>query len=314
MSLFQRRNFGVALALFSVAAALPTFEDFRQVDRARRAAQQWQSETAARLTQPDLSLVRKAAAKHRADWELQWGAAELLSAWEEKRACFEVALKQSGTNVAVALRFGCALACEEKPEPALQWLAYCQQHDKSNAVPYLAELWVLRKMGDEDRFEPTGAGPLFRDYAEQAARARIRLLEAAGYSKYAARRIGFLPSLYAVRMAQDLRKGSHAAYVEQFLLDTAKAMQTAATYLVTELAGESLETAMLDRQKDSPLKETRLEELERRRASLGELVREMDQRVELATEARMVQYFDELLLLGEIEAMKRLGRDVGKPR
>lgn len=297
-----------------LAAGLPTFEEFREADRTRRASQQWQSEPSVRLTQVEPSLVLGVTKKHRGDWELQWGAAELLSDWKEKRTQFESALMGSRTNVAVALRFGCAAAVEGQTELATKWLEYCQEHDKTNSVSWLAELWMLRGMGEADRFEPTGAGPVFRDYAEEAARARIRVLEAGGYSKYSARRVGFLPQLYAVRMAQDLRKGNHADYVEKFLLDTAKVMQVAATFLVAELAGESLETSMWERQKDSAMKETRMEALTTRRATLGGLLREMEKRVDAATEEQMVRYFDDLLLLGEVEAMKRLGCEVGRPR
>jgi hypothetical protein len=39
----------------------------------------------------------------------------------------------------------------------------------------------------------------------------------------------------------------------------------------------------------------------------------MERRIDSATEERMVAYFDDLLLLGEIEAMRRLGRDLGPP-
>ena len=303
-------NLALAIVL---AAVLPTFEDFREADRARRESRQWQSEATARLTQVEPSRLLDVAKKHRADWELQWGAAELLTDWKQKRPQFEVALAASGTNTAVALRFACAAAAERQDKLALQGLEYCQRHDKTNNVPWLVELWVLQAQGESDRFEPTGAGPVFRDCSGNAAHARIRMLEAVGYSKYAARRIGFLPKLYAIQMAQDLRRGKHAEYVQQFLLDVAKAMQSDPTFLVTELAGQSLENAMWERQKDSPAKMARLDELATRRTALGDLIQEMERRVDAATEERMVQYFDDLLLVGEIEAMRRLGRDLGRP-
>lgn len=302
----------LALAIV-LAAALPAFEDFREADRARRESRQWQSEMAGRLMQIDPSRVLDAAKKHRADWELQWGAAELLTDWKQKRPKFEAALAASGTNTAVALRFACAAAMEHQDKLALQWLDYCQRHDKTNSVAWLAELWVLRAQGEADRFEPTGAGPVFRDCSSSAARARIRMLETVGYSKYAARRIGFLPKLHAVQMAQDLRRGKHDGYVQQFLLDTAKAMQADPTFLVTELAGQSLESAMWDKQKDSPAKLARLDDLGARRMALGDLIKEMELRIDTATEQRMVRYFDDLLLVGEIEAMRRLGNDLGPP-
>jgi len=302
----------VALAI-ALAAALPTFEDFREADHARRESRQWQSGASARLMQVEPSRLLEVAKKHRADWELQWGAAELLTDWKQKRPQFEVALVTSGTNTVVALRFACVAAVERQDKLALQWLDYCQRHDKTNNVPWLTELWVLRAQGESDRFEPTGASPVFRDGSGDATRARIRMLETIGYSKYAARRIGFLPKLYAVQMAQDLRRGKHAEYVQQFLLDVAKAMQTSPTFLVAELAGQSLESAMWEHQKDTPGKMSRLDELATRRTTLHELIQEMERRIDSATEERMVAYFDDLLLLGEIEAMRRLGRDLGPP-
>lgn len=298
------------LLAIAVAAALPSFEDFRETDRARRESGQWQSESIGRLLRVEPSRIVDAARKHRADWELQWGAAELLTGWKEKQTQFEIAITSSGTNTAVALRFACAAASEGQDKLALHWLDYCQRHDKTNSVAWLIELWVLRRQGEADRFEPTGAGPVFRDGADGAARARIRILEAIGYSKYAARRIGFLPKLYAVEMAQELRRGRYEGYVEQFLAETAKAMQAAPTFLVAELAGQSLESAMWDRQKDSTVKMSRLDELAARRTMLRELVEEMEHRVDVAAEDRMCEYFDDLLLFGEIEAMRRLGRDI----
>jgi len=302
----------VTLAIL-LAAALPTFDDFREADRARRESRQWQSEATGRLMQIEPVRILDVAKRHKADWELQWGVAELLTDWKQKRPHFEAALAASGTNTVIAIRFACAAATERQDELALKWLDYCQHHDKTNNVPWLAELWVLQAQGESDRFEPTGAGPVFRDCSGDAARARIRVLEAAGYSKYAARRIGFLPKLYAIQMAQDLRRGKHAEYVQQFLLNTAKAMQTDPTFLVTELAGESLESTMWGRQKDSLTKTTRQDELATRRTALGDLIHEMERRVETATEERMVQYFDDLLLVGEVEAMRLLGRDLSRP-
>jgi hypothetical protein len=303
----------LALAIV-LAASLPTFEDFREADRARRESRQWQTGTAARLMQVEPGRVLDVAKKRRDDWELQWGAAELLTDWKQKRPHFEAALAASGTNSAIALRFACAAATERQDKLAqqwLEWLEYCQRHDKSNNVPWLVELWLLRAQGGADRFKPTSAGSMFRDCSGDAARAQIRMLETIGYSKYAARRIGFLPKLYAVQMAQELRRGQHAEHVQKFLLDVAKAMQSSPTFLVAELAGQSLESAMWERQKDSALKMARLDDLAARRSALGDLIQEMERRVDAATEERMVNYYDDLLLLGEIEAMRRLGRDLG---
>lgn len=303
------------LSWFFLLVALPSFEDFREADRARRESGRWQSEAIARWMQVDTNHLLDVAKRERHDWELQWGAAELLTNWQQKRSQFELALTASRTNVAVALRFACAAAVQKKQsELALRWLEYCQRHDKTNSVAWLAELWVLCAQGEADRFEPSGAGPVFRDYSGEAARARIRMLEAAGYSKYAARRIGFLPQLYGAQMAQDLRGGRHEGYVQEFLMETAKAMQRSPTFLVVELVGQSLESAMWGRREDSPAKVARLEELAERRAMLEGLIRDMEQLVDRAIEERMVRYFDEVLLLGEIEAMHRLRRDLAPRR
>ncbi|MCX7887302.1 MAG: hypothetical protein N3B01_08655 [Verrucomicrobiae bacterium] len=296
-----------------LGAWLPSFEDFREADRARRESGRWQSEALARLMQVNPARVLEVARRHSHDWEMQWGAAELVSDWKLKRARFEAAVAGSGTNVAVAARFACAAAAERDDALAMRWIEHCQRHDRTNSVSWLVELWLLRAQGEADRFEPTGAGPVFRDYAEGAARARIRVLEAMGYSKYSARRIGYLPKLYAVEMAQQLRRGKHEPYVREFLLETAAAMQRDAVFLVTELAGQSLETAMLALRPDSPAKQARLEELAERRVWVQEMLGELEQRVDAASEERMVRYFDELLLLGELEAMRRLARELPPP-
>ena len=293
-----------------LAATLPSFEEFRAADRGRRESRQWQSDESARLLRVDPALVTRVADKQRDYWNIQWGAAELLEDWKQKQPRFEAALAKSGSNVMVALRFACAAAEAGQSERALKLLEHCQQQDATNRAPWLVELWVLREMGDADRFEPTGAGPQYRDGADEAARARIRVLEVAGYSKYAARRVGFLPKMHTLRMAQDLRRGHHEGYVSEFLLETARAMQTGATFLVEDLVGQSLESAMWERQTSSPGKETRIEELAVRRASLTKLVQQMEPLADTATEEEMVRYYDNLLLIGEVEAMKRLAREV----
>jgi hypothetical protein len=300
------------LLAFIFAVTLPTFDDFRRTDRVRRQAGQWQSVDTDRLMRVPSSLVIDIAKRNPDDWEIQWGAAELLNDWKQKQPQFEMALTLSGTNSAVALRYACAAAAEHQAAIASRWLAYCQLHEQTNCVPWLAELWLRRVCGATKEFrEPKGGDMMFRDCSGNAARARIRALEAAGYSKYAARRIGFLPKLYAVQMAQDLRREKPAANLDVFLLGVARAMQTDATFIVTELAGESLESAVWDRRTDSPEKMSRLEAMMERRLALTQLLQETERRVDVVPEERMVMYFDDLLFRGEAVAMQRLSLEIG---
>jgi hypothetical protein len=41
---------------------------------------------------------------------------------------------------------------------------------------------------------------------------------------------------------------------------------------------------------------------------------QLEQRVSVATEEQMVNYFDDLSLRGEVSAMQRLGRELGEAR
>ncbi len=298
-----------------VAVSWPTFEQFREADAERRAARVQQTDAAAALMRVDAEAVAAVARERASDPVAQWGAAELLTDWKRRQEFFESALAVSGTNTEIALRYACAAAVNSQPETAARWLAFCEQRDPTNAAPWIAEVWMAR--GNEAKLKalqlPEGM-VAFQDYAAQAARARIAVLERAGCGKYAARRIGFMPAMDAVRMAQELKGSAFPVGVEQFLKRAARAMQGGTPYLVTELAGQSLETVMWGREPDSARREARLDELAQRRWMVGDLVMQMERRVSTATEQQMVDYFDDLLLRGEVSAMQRLSRELGNVR
>ena len=67
------------------AGGLPTFEQFRQVDRVRRMTGQLQTAELLEVTQIKAQLILDTVAKHPADWQIQWGAAELLVEWPTKQ-------------------------------------------------------------------------------------------------------------------------------------------------------------------------------------------------------------------------------------
>src|SRR5260221_7192898 len=99
------------LLVVVLAASLPTFEEFRRADRERRESGQLQTAESMKLLRIDPELIVRTAKKHPNDPLIQWGAAELFTDWEQKRAQFEKVIASSTTtNVAVALRFGCAAA------------------------------------------------------------------------------------------------------------------------------------------------------------------------------------------------------------
>src|SRR5208282_562579 len=83
----------------------------------------------------------------------------------------------------------------------------------------------------------------FHDYATEAARARIHTLEAAGYSPYAARRLGFMPDMAVLAMAQESAGKPIQKPAARMLLALARAMQDRPMYLVSELVGQTLERA-----------------------------------------------------------------------
>ena len=297
-----------------LAATLPTFETFRRVDRERRESGKWETAETTVLTQVDPKAVVALAEQHPDDAMLQWGAAELLRDWPRRETRFAAALAASGTNTAMALRFGCAAAQTGHNELALAWLHYCHPRDPSNAVPWLVG-WSLLQQKDPPpaTWHPPAGATVYNDCGADAARARIRVLEALGYTPYAARRIGYAVDMPVLPMIRDLCR-EPAADRRDWLLRVARSMQQGTTFLVTELVGQSAQNGLLAQAgalaTAGPVAD-RVAELKVRRESLTELTRDVGQTViDTATEAELVRYFDEMLTLGEEAALHRLARTV----
>jgi hypothetical protein len=288
----------------SFAQRLPTFEDFRSADRERRQTGQRQTVESLRLMQIDSNKVARLAAQNPHNPEILLGAAELGGDWS-------AALTGGGTGRVVTLRFACASAVKHDYETALRWFRFCETNDTGNVVPWLGELWVLRQQDKlpESFRAPDGAKD-YRDYAVPAARARVHVLETIGYSPYAARRIGLMQNTFVESMAQDLSRDPNVQKLAgPFLLNAARAMQRRPTFLLTELVGESLERAVLAAKPEANEGEfdKRFAEIDARRKELRQLVATTEKRTaDFATESEMVQYFDDVLALGEEIAMKRL--------
>jgi hypothetical protein len=306
--------------LTSAAQQLPSFEDFRRVDQARRLTGQLQTAELLSISQINANLIKRTAEQHSDDSTILWGAAELLSDWSSKRDLFEQTLHVGGTNVAVALRFACVAAKVQKFEIALSWLQYCQRKDADNMVPWLVEMWVQRQHKQPlEQSQPMGTWTThFRDYSVEASRARIKLLKAAGYSAYAARRLGFSADSVALTMVRDMGKLPLDGAALPILRSAGKAMQENPPFLLDELVGQSLERSLLANRKDadtSPQVRFRVLEMDERRDAIKQLLGDMQSNtVDLATESQMVQYFDNVLTIGEEPAMRRLADVVrGKP-
>lgn len=297
-----------------LAAQLPTFEDFRRADRERRESGQFRTAQSLQLEHVESDLIVRTVNAKAGDPQVLWGAAELLTDWDAQRAMFESALQASGTNTAIALRFGCAAASQRKFETALPWLRYCQQRDPDNLAPWVAESWTMQQQGlPLALIKPPSSPTQFYDYGADAARARIALLEAAGYSPYSARRLGYKAAMSASQMARDLAKPPIDETIRPLLLSTGRAMQLRPTFLVTELLGQSVERNVLASRPDAmtnDVVQARVERLERRRDELTELTGTIGREVvEFAGESEMIHYFDDMLTLGEEEAMWRLGEN-----
>lgn len=303
------------LCLLSVAASdqhLPTYDDFRQVHWMRRMTGQLQTAELLKLTQIDRALVERVAKQGTNDYQLVWGAAELIGDWQTKRALFESALAASGTNLEIALRYACEAAVNHEPATALPLLHAVEKGDTANIVPWFVELNLLlaQNKGMADLKTVPSWAIRFHDYATEAARARIHTLEAAGYSPYSARRLGFMPDTPVLAMARDCADRRIDKATVPLLLTVARAMQYRPFYLVTELVGQSLERAAIqvgaEGQTDAEVS-LRTVELERRRDEIKGLVAAVgDKVVDVATESEMVEYFDNVLSLGEELAMRRL--------
>jgi len=139
---------------FVLAVSLPTYEDFRRVDRVRRLTGQLNTAELLELTRIDPALIAQTAQQHTNDVQALWGAAELTVDWPGKRAYYESALAAGRTNAAVALRFACTAAHRRDFEVAQPWLRYCEKNDSGNLVPWLVEWWVLRQKNEEIKSPP----------------------------------------------------------------------------------------------------------------------------------------------------------------
>ena len=311
---------GFGIALRAAADSLPTYEDFRRVDRTRRMTGQMQTDELLKITRIDPGLIARTVRAHSNDPQMLWAAAELFTDWANKREMYREALTANGTNTAVTLRFACAAIQHTEFELATFWLGYCELHDGDNTAPWLAEIWMLRHQARATKpsHEPTGHTTEFRDYSVDSIRARIRFLEAAGYSAYSARRLGFSPESPVLDMTRELIKPPTPEEAVPLLRKAAHSMQTRASFLLDEFVGQTIEGVLLAAQKDAATSETvryRFMEMESRRKSLQDQLANVGRGVvDFATEPQMVQYFDNVLSEGEEAAMKDLTAAVrGRP-
>jgi hypothetical protein len=295
--------------LLASVSSLPGFAEFQRIDRARRQTGQMMTDDLLRLSTVDPSLILKTAEGRP---ELSWGAAEFLKDWPQRRMMYERALAATGTNVGIVVRLACA-AAKHGDDVALVWLREAQKRDNDNTAPWIAELWWLRQ---HERPMTLPNAPAvwtanFRDYSVEASRARIRLLEAAGYSPYAARRLGISADSPSLAMARDLARQPVDQATASLLMQTARAMQHQPPFLLSELIGQTIERTLLLTQHAAAY-EYRSAELEKRREQLMALVADIERNaVDLATEPQMVEYYNSELDKGEEAAMKLLLETVG---
>jgi hypothetical protein len=298
------------------AQGLPTYEDFRQIDRMRRMTGQLQTAELLRVTQIDHALIERVARQVTNDYQVSWGAAELMGDWPAKRTLFQAALISSQTNVEVALRYACAAAANHDSETALPLLHIVEKNDSANIVPWFVEMKVLSSQQKEltDVKAPPSWAIRYHDYAASAASARIHALEVGGYTPYAARRLGFMPDMPVLAMARDYAEKPVEKSTGSLLLAVAHAMEDRPLYLVTELVGESLERAVIGagvKDQTSPEVSLRSVELDQRRDEIKALLTGVERNiVDIATESEMIQYFNDVLSLGEEAAMRRLAATV----
>ena len=316
---------GLGFSIFTSAGSaqqqtLPTYDEFRRVDRARRLSGQLQTAELLRVTQVDRRLIQRTVARATNDWQIVWGGAELITGWPFKRQLFDTAMEQSGSNVMVAVRYACVAAQQKDEDTALPLLHLVEKSDEGNVVPWLIELRLVQWESKEfaDLKAPTLGKMHYRDYTVETARARVKLLEAAGYSPYAARRLGFAPETPVLGIARELTEPPIEKAATPFLLGVARAMQEKPMFLLTELVGQTMERAVTATGVGG---QTRAEanlralELDRRREEIKALVSSVERNAaDIATEAEMVRYFDDVLNLGEDVAMRRLvGKVQGNP-
>jgi hypothetical protein len=289
----------------------------------RRMTGQLQTAELLKLTQIDRALIERVAKQGTNDYQLIWGAAELIGDWQTKRALFESALAASRTNLDIALRYACEAAVNHEPTAALPLLHAVEKDDTANIVPWFVELNLLlaQNKGMADLKSVPSWAIRYHDYAAEAARSRIHTLEAAGYSPYSARRLGFMPDTPVLAMARDCAERRIDKAAVPLLLTVAHAMQDRPVYLVTELVGQSLERAAIQIGEEGQTNAAaigtsaevslRTVELERRRDEIKGLLSAVgDKIVDVATESEMVEYFDNVLSLGEELAMHRLAETV----
>jgi len=308
--------------LNSRAEGLPTYEDFRRVDRLRRMTGELQTAELLKVTHIDHALIEGVARRATNDYQAVWGAAELIADWPTKRALFQTALTSSGTNEAVALRYACAAAEHQDPGTAVPLLRVVEEADSDNIVPWFIEMRLLQAQnkGLADLRTPPSWAIRYRDFGADAARARIHTLETAGYSPYAARRLGFMPDMTVLAMARDSAEKPIQKPAAKLLLALARAMQDHPTYLVTELVGQTLERAASRGGLDgltSAEASLRATELDQRRDDIRSMLSAVERNVvDIATEDEMVQYFNDVLSVGEESAMHRLSETVqgGRPQ
>ena len=301
------------------AEPLPTYADFRRMDQTRRLTGQLQTAELLKITRLDPELITGVVRRNTNDAQLAWGAAELLTEWPVRRALFETAVAAMSNRVSVAVRYACAAARQGDYDVALKWARFCQAQDGDNTVPWLAELWILaqRKMGLHLEQMPPVWTTNFRDYTAEACRARIRVLELAGYSAYSARRLGFKAESDALFIARDLCKPPFDEATKRLLRSTGESLQQQRQFLLDELIGQALERTMLalvpDADRNGEVR-ARLEAIGTRRERLRQRLADIERNtVDYATEAQMVQYFDDVLAAGEEAAMQKLIGSVKSP-
>ena len=311
---------GVLLSILHLPSAivcaqnLPTFDDFRRVDRLHLAAGAFQTEDLFKPPALNYSLIQNAARQATNDYQIVWGAAELIGDWPTKRALFDSALTLSRTNLEVALRYACAAAGNQDLNTALPLLHLAEKQDPANIVPWFVEWYVVRVQVNRlaDVRLPSANSVHYQDYAVDAARVRIRTLELAGYSAYSARRIGFVPDMPVLTMARDWVGRPIEIAAAPMLLTMARAMQGNPIYLVTEMVGQSLELAAVAAGASDPTRnpaKPRSAVLFQRRNQIQALLSSMERSiVDLATEPELIHYFDNVLALGEEPAIRRLSQ------
>ncbi|MEI8062860.1 MAG: hypothetical protein WCH84_02210 [Verrucomicrobiota bacterium] len=303
----------------SIAGDLPTFADFRRMDQTRRLTGQLQTAELLKITQLNPVLIADVVQRGTNDAQLAWGAAELLTDWPARRTLFETVLATVSNRAPVALRYACAAARQGEYDTALKLARFCQMQDSDNTVPWLLELWILsqRKLGEHLEQSPPLWTTNYRDYTVEACEARIRVLELAGYSAYSARRLGFKPDSDALFIAQNICKPPFDEVTKRLLRSSGESLQQRRQFLLGELIGQTLERTMLALQPDPDRNgavTARLEIIGTRRERLRQRLADIERNtVDYATEAQMVQYFDDVLTLGEEAAMQRLIGSVKSP-